>query len=106
MQLKRSTGTVCRRPMLRPFIYYYSSRNHLMPDTRNGGGMSGNERMDGEMSLARLAANVRAAAREVSGAQRYVLGIAGPPAAGKSTLAELLRDEINEQSESRVAEIA
>jgi pantothenate kinase len=37
---------------------------------------------------------------------RYVVGIAGPPAAGKSTLATALRDELNRRSGGRVAEVA
>jgi pantothenate kinase len=77
-----------------------------MLGARIGDSMSGIEQVDGEVSLARLAATVRAQAQDVGGAHRYILGIAGPPAAGKSTLAGRLRDEINAQSGSHVAEIA
>lgn len=38
--------------------------------------------------------------------RRYVLGIAGPPAAGKSALAKALRDELNRQAGGRIAEVA
>src|SRR5262245_55159951 len=38
--------------------------------------------------------------------RRYVLGIAGPPAAGKSTLATALRDELNRRVGRRIAELA
>jgi pantothenate kinase len=38
--------------------------------------------------------------------RRFVLGIAGPPAAGKSTLAISLRNQINAQSGGRIAEVA
>jgi pantothenate kinase len=58
------------------------------------------------VSLTVLAAEVRQKASEASALRRFVLGIAGPPAGGKSTLAELLRDEINAQAGSRIAEIA
>lgn len=38
--------------------------------------------------------------------RRFVLGIAGPPAAGKSTLATSLRNKINTLSGRRIAEVA
>src|SRR5262249_9132164 len=38
--------------------------------------------------------------------RRFALGIAGPPAAGKSTLAASLRNQINTQSGRRIAEVA
>lgn len=41
-----------------------------------------------------------------AGGSRFLLGIAGPPAAGKSTLAVNLRDEINTKHGRPVAEIA
>ncbi|MFE7223577.1 nucleoside/nucleotide kinase family protein [Nocardioides sp. NPDC057577] len=44
------------------------------------------------MSIAELAERVH----ERVGAGRHVLGIVGPPGAGKSTLAERLRDQLNE----------
>lgn len=52
-----------------------------------------------ESELLRLAENIR----QKAGA-RFVLGIVGPPGAGKSTLAERLRDVLNESG--RVAVVA
>jgi pantothenate kinase len=64
-------------------------------------------RSDRTISMAELAAAVavRAARRRDPGL-RYVLGIAGPPAAGKSTLSIALRDELNRRAGRRLAEIA
>ncbi|WP_198036863.1 nucleoside/nucleotide kinase family protein [Nocardia sp. BMG51109] len=59
---------------------------------------------EGEISLTELAARVRDRAANRDG--RYVLGIAGPPGAGKSTLAAALRDTVNEQAGKAVAEVA
>ncbi|WP_330250443.1 nucleoside/nucleotide kinase family protein [Nocardia sp. NBC_00565] len=39
-------------------------------------------------------------------ARRYVLGIAGPPGAGKSTLSKSIRDELNNRAGFVIAEIA
>lgn len=50
---------------------------------------------DREVSLGDLAARVRAGAEAAPPDRRYLVGIAGPPAAGKSTLSVLLRDELN-----------
>jgi pantothenate kinase len=44
--------------------------------------------------------------RERAGRGRYLLGIAGPPGAGKSTLSIALRDAINRDAGGMVAEIA
>ncbi|WP_454195103.1 nucleoside/nucleotide kinase family protein [Nocardia sp. Marseille-Q1738] len=44
--------------------------------------------------------------RDRAGGERYLLGIAGPPGAGKSTLSVALRDLINAEAGSAVAEIA
>lgn len=57
------------------------------------------------ISMAELANLVIARAVSRSSA-RYVVGIAGPPAAGKSTLAVALRDQINLMAEEGRAEIA
>ncbi|WP_280269455.1 nucleoside/nucleotide kinase family protein [Nocardia wallacei] len=58
----------------------------------------------GEVSLEELAARVRdrAGARD----RRFVLGVAGPPGAGKSTLATALRDTLNAAAEAPIAEVA
>ncbi|ROP41887.1 nucleoside/nucleotide kinase family protein [Saccharothrix texasensis] len=56
------------------------------------------------VDLAVLAARVIDSSQARSG--RYLLGIAGPPAAGKSTLAERLRDEVNAKLSQSTAEIA
>lgn len=56
------------------------------------------------MSLDELARRVRAHARGHRG--RFVLGIAGPPGAGKSTFAAELRDAVNAQAGAAVAEVA
>ncbi|MGH3475271.1 MAG: nucleoside/nucleotide kinase family protein [Nocardioidaceae bacterium] len=62
---------------------------------------------DRAISLAELAAAVAVrAARRPDPGLRYVLGIAGPPAAGKTTLSIALRDELNRRSGRRLAEIA
>ncbi|WP_067820612.1 nucleoside/nucleotide kinase family protein [Nocardia inohanensis] len=57
-----------------------------------------------ETSLAELAARIRARADGRGG--RFVLGIAGPPGAGKSTLARGVRDELNIAAGSEFAEVA
>ncbi|MGA6209322.1 nucleoside/nucleotide kinase family protein [Nocardia testacea] len=57
------------------------------------------------ISIKRLAERVHAVARRVGAGQRYVLGIAGPPAAGKSTFAGKLCFELN-QLEIGVAGVA
>ncbi|WP_063052942.1 nucleoside/nucleotide kinase family protein [Nocardia arthritidis] len=44
--------------------------------------------------------------RERAGRGRYLLGIAGPPGAGKSTLSIALRDAINREAGGMIAEIA
>ncbi|MBF6301896.1 nucleoside/nucleotide kinase family protein [Nocardia amamiensis] len=44
--------------------------------------------------------------RDRAGEGRYLLGIAGPPGAGKSTLSVRLRDAINAEAGGAVAEIA
>ncbi|WP_194815949.1 nucleoside/nucleotide kinase family protein [Nocardia sp. XZ_19_385] len=54
------------------------------------------------MSWGELAERVLAAA----GSSRYLLGVAGPPGAGKSTFAAGLRDAINARESGLVAEIA
>ncbi|MBB5913360.1 pantothenate kinase [Nocardia transvalensis] len=59
---------------------------------------------DGEISVEDLAARVRDRAGARVG--RYVLGIAGPPGAGKSTLATALRDTVNAAAGAPVAEVA
>ncbi|QLY34096.1 nucleoside/nucleotide kinase family protein [Nocardia huaxiensis] len=56
------------------------------------------------MSLAELAARIRRHAYGQSG--RFVLGVAGPPGAGKSTLARGIRDELNIAAGRAVAEVA
>lgn len=65
---------------------------------------------DGEvrpMSLGDLARMVMdRAASSPRRSARFVLGIAGPPAAGKSTLSVDLRDAVNERAERRIAEVA
>lgn len=61
----------------------------------------------GSLSIAELAAAVAdRAARRADPRRRYVLGIAGPPAAGKSTLALAVRDEFNRAAGGRIAEVA
>jgi pantothenate kinase len=61
----------------------------------------------GEVSLADLAAAVADRAdRRGDPRRRYLLGIAGPPAAGKSTLALAMRDELNRAAGRRIAEVA
>lgn len=61
----------------------------------------------GDVSLAALAAAVADRAdRRTDPRRRYVLGIAGPPAAGKSTLALAVRDELNRAAGRRIAEVA
>ncbi|MVU79442.1 nucleoside/nucleotide kinase family protein [Nocardia sp. ET3-3] len=57
-----------------------------------------------ETSLAELAARVRRRAEGHSG--RFLLGIAGPPGAGKSTLARGIRDELNLAAGAAIAEVA
>ncbi|MFC9993129.1 nucleoside/nucleotide kinase family protein [Nocardia sp. NPDC127526] len=57
-----------------------------------------------EISLAELAARVRKRAAGHTG--RFVLGIAGPPGAGKSTLARGVRDELNLAAGTGIAEVA
>ncbi|WP_153338934.1 nucleoside/nucleotide kinase family protein [Nocardia aurantia] len=56
------------------------------------------------MSLSQLAARVRSAVGDRPG--RLVLGVAGPPGAGKSTFAAMLRDEIDRQGGAPVAGVA
>lgn len=58
------------------------------------------------LSLTDLADRVLTRAAERRAAGRYVLGIAGPPGVGKSTLAEGLRDAINVRTGSSTAEVA
>ncbi|MBF6236263.1 nucleoside/nucleotide kinase family protein [Nocardia otitidiscaviarum] len=58
-----------------------------------------------ETSLAELAVRV-AASVDRRADRRFVLGIAGPPGAGKSTLARGVRDELNGYAASRIAEVA
>ena len=59
------------------------------------------------LSIAELAAAVADRAdRRADPRRRYVLGIAGPPAAGKSTLALAVRDEFNRAAGGRIAEVA
>ncbi|MEV6068697.1 nucleoside/nucleotide kinase family protein [Nocardia sp. NPDC052001] len=57
-----------------------------------------------ETSLAELASRIRQRADGQSG--RFVLGIAGPPGAGKSTLARGVRDELNLAAGTAIAEVA
>ncbi|MBL1077343.1 nucleoside/nucleotide kinase family protein [Nocardia sp. 2] len=57
-----------------------------------------------ETSLAELAARIRRRADGQSG--RFVLGVAGPPGAGKSTLARGIRDELNIAAGHARAEVA
>lgn len=74
------------------------------------GGM--HEVRTGMVSVSELARQVQSAARASvraavgAGRGRFVLGIAGPPGAGKSTLSSALCDEINRQAASRLSEIA
>ena len=56
-----------------------------------------------DSTIVELAARVRRSARD-GAAYRYVVGIVGPPGAGKSTLAEGLRDALN--TDSKIATIA
>ena len=59
------------------------------------------------VSLAELASAVAVRAGQTPDrTRRYVLGIAGPPAAGKSALATALRDELNRRTGRRIAELA
>ncbi|WP_433576845.1 nucleoside/nucleotide kinase family protein [Nocardia brasiliensis] len=55
-------------------------------------------------SLSALAERVRAHAAGRDG--QYLLGIAGPPGAGKSTLSVTLRDALNDEAGAPIAEIA
>lgn len=57
-----------------------------------------------EMPLRSLVEHLRI--RAAGCARRYVLGIAGPPGAGKSTLAKAIRDDMNNRAGPRIAEIA
>ncbi|WP_433731302.1 nucleoside/nucleotide kinase family protein [Nocardia sp. CA-129566] len=57
-----------------------------------------------EMPLRSLVAHLRI--RATGCARRYVLGIAGPPGAGKSTLSKSIRDELNTRVGRVCAEIA
>ncbi|MFF3571901.1 nucleoside/nucleotide kinase family protein [Nocardia jiangxiensis] len=57
-----------------------------------------------EMSLDGLARRVREHAQRVDG--RFILGIAGPPGAGKSTFAGALRDAVNALAGAAVAAVA
>ncbi|WP_433682637.1 nucleoside/nucleotide kinase family protein [Nocardia sp. CA-119907] len=57
-----------------------------------------------EMPLRSLVAHLRI--RAAGCARRYVLGIAGPPGAGKSTLSKSIRDELNKRVGRVCAEIA
>jgi len=57
-----------------------------------------------ETSVEALAERVQARAEQRTG--RYLLGIAGPPGAGKSTLAAALRAAVDAVAGSRVAELA
>ncbi|WP_216897974.1 nucleoside/nucleotide kinase family protein [Nocardia alni] len=61
-------------------------------------------RNDTEISLETLAARVWERASARSG--RFVLGIAGPPGAGKSTFAAALRDALDALAGAAVAEVA
>ena len=59
------------------------------------------------LTIAELAAAVGdRAGRRADPRRRYVLGIAGPPAAGKSTLSLAVRDEVNRAAGRRIAEVA
>ncbi|WP_280370654.1 nucleoside/nucleotide kinase family protein [Nocardia wallacei] len=58
----------------------------------------------GEISLEELAARILERADGRDG--RFVLGIAGPPGAGKSTLAVALRDTLDDRCGAAVAEVA
>src|SRR5262245_1966624 len=57
-----------------------------------------------EMPLRSLVEHLRI--RAAGCARRYVLGIAGPPGAGKSTLSTAIRDDLNNRAGARIAEIA
>ncbi len=57
-----------------------------------------------EMPLRSLVEHLRI--RVAGCARRYVLGIAGPPGAGKSTLSTAIRDDLNNRAGARIAEIA
>ncbi|MGV9413233.1 nucleoside/nucleotide kinase family protein [Nocardia sp. NPDC003693] len=57
-----------------------------------------------ETTLSELAARLRRHADGHSG--RFILGIAGPPGAGKSTLARGVRDELNLAAGAELAEVA
>ncbi|MEU0499481.1 nucleoside/nucleotide kinase family protein [Nocardia sp. NPDC005998] len=57
-----------------------------------------------EMPLRSLVAHLQI--RATGCARRYVLGIAGPPGAGKSTLSKSIRNELNNRAGRMCAEIA
>ncbi|WP_406233372.1 nucleoside/nucleotide kinase family protein [Nocardia sp. NBC_01009] len=57
-----------------------------------------------EMPVRSLVEHLRI--RAAACARRYVLGIAGPPGAGKSTLSKSIRDELNIRAGMLIAEIA
>jgi pantothenate kinase len=60
------------------------------------------------VSLASLSSDIEELERESSartGSSRYLLGIAGPPAAGKSLLASALVDELNHRVDSDYARV-
>lgn len=57
-----------------------------------------------EMPVRSLVEHLRI--RAAGCARRYVLGIAGPPGAGKSTLAKSIRDELNSRAGFVIADIA
>jgi pantothenate kinase len=59
--------------------------------------------MDLARQIASFAEEVLAKAAAVPAGRRYMLGITGIPAAGKSTLAALLRDAINARSGADIA---
>ncbi|MQY17998.1 nucleoside/nucleotide kinase family protein [Nocardia macrotermitis] len=61
-------------------------------------------REDAEVSLQELAGRVREHAQGSAG--RFLLGIAGPPGAGKSTFAGALRAAVNRSAGGVVAEVA
>ena len=71
---------------------------------RGAGNVGEMIRNDAEMSLDSLAERVSDRADARGG--RFMLGLAGPPGAGKSTLAAALRDTLNAQAGAVVAEVA